>query len=124
MLKSIISVVAGYATWTVVFLGGSAGIRAAFSSAHMEDGSVSDLVTLLVYLAVSILASGLAGYVGARLSPGKIKRDIYILCALLLATGIPVQLSAWNLLLPWYNIACPLLLAPMTIVGSKRVGSD
>lgn len=67
MAKSIISVVAGYATWTVVFLGGSEGIRAAFSSAHMEDGSVTDLVTLLVYLAVSILASGLAGYVGAPL---------------------------------------------------------
>ncbi len=124
MVKSIIAVVAGYATWTVVFLAGSAGIRAAFSSTHMEDGSVSDLVTLVVYLVVSILASGLAGYVGARLSPGNIKRDIYILCALLLATGIPVQLSAWSLLPPWYNIAFLILLAPMTIIGSKRVAAD
>jgi len=77
MIMSILSVVAGYAIWTILFLGGSAGIRSAMSSSHDAAGYSSDV-------------SVTAGLVTAKVSKVKIKRDTLILAGALLATGIPV----------------------------------
>jgi len=115
---SIIAVLAGYVTWTVVFLGGSAAIRSVMASTHDEAGYSSDTSTLVVYLVLSIIASAMAGYVGAKISKVNIKRDTLILAGALLATGIPVRLASWNLLPIWYNMAFLLLLVPVTWWGS------
>lgn len=120
---SILAVVAGYVTWTIVFLGGSAGIRSVMSSTHDAAGYSSDTSTLVVYLVLSVIASAAAGYVGAKISKVKIKRDTLILAGALLATGIPVQLSAWDLLPVWYNVAFLVLLVPVTWWGSTLVAS-
>ena len=42
-----------------------------------------------------------------------------VLAALLLATGIPVQLSVWNDLPVWYNLAFLILLVPETVFGAS-----
>jgi hypothetical protein len=123
MIMSIVAVVAGYITWTVIFLGGSAGVRAAMASTHDVAGYSRDVSTLLVYLVLSMIASAAAGFVAAKISKVKVRRDTMILAAALLATGIPVQLSAWDLLPIWYNVAFLLLLAPLTIWGSTFVAS-
>ena len=121
MANTLLSVVAGYITWTVVFLGGSAGIRAAFASAHTPDGGTTSAGVLLAYLALSGLASVLAGFVAARLSKGHVLRHLLILAGLLLATGIPVQISVWNTLPVWYHLAFLGALAPLTWVGGRLV---
>ena len=72
---SILSVVAGYAIWTILFLGGSAGIRSAMSSSHDAAGYSSDVSVLLTYLVLSIIVSVAAGLVTAKVSKVKIKRD-------------------------------------------------
>jgi len=120
---SIVAVVAGYITWTVVFLGGSAGVRAAMASTHDAAGYSTDVSTLLVYLVLSVIASAGAGFVTAKVSKVKVRRDTIFLAVALLATGIPVQLSSWDLLPVWYNVAFLLLLAPVTIWGSTFVAS-
>ena len=123
MIMSIVAIVAGYATWTIIFLGGSAGVRSAMASTHDAAGYSSDMSTLMVYLVLSMIASAVAGYVTAKISKVKVRRDTLILAGALLATGIPVQLSAWDLLPVWYNLAFLLLLAPLTIWGSTFVAS-
>jgi hypothetical protein len=123
MIMSIVAVVAGYITWTVVFLGGSAGLRSAMASTHDAAGYSSDVSTLLVYLVLSMIASAAAGFVTAKISKVKVRRDTMILAIALLATGIPVQLSAWDLIPVWYNVAFLLLLAPVTILGSTFFAS-
>ncbi|NQV73943.1 hypothetical protein HQ496_12535 [bacterium] len=123
MIMSIVAVVAGYITWTVVFLGGSAGVRAAMASTHDAAGYSTDVSTLLVYLVLSVIASAGAGFVTAKVSKVKVRRDTIFLAVALLATGIPVQLSSWDLLPVWYNVAFLLLLAPVTIWGSTFVAS-
>ena len=50
-------------------------------------------------------------------------RYIWILAGCLLATGIPVQLSAWNDLPVWYNLVFLTLLVPVTIAGGLSVKS-
>ena len=53
MIMSILSILAGYATWTVLFLGGGAGIRNVMASSHDAAGYTSDVSVLMVYLALS-----------------------------------------------------------------------
>ena len=118
---SIIAVIAGYATWTIIFLGGSAAVRSAMASTHDAAGYSSDTSTLVVYLVLSMIASAAAGFATAKISKVKIRRDTLVLAVALLATGIPVQLAAWNLLPVWYNLAFLLLLVPLTIWGSTFV---
>ena len=123
MIMSIISIVAGYAVWTVLFLGGSAGIKTVMSSSHDAAGYSSDVAVLLTYLVLSMVASIAAGFVTAKVSKVKVKRDSLILAGALLATGIPVQISNWSLLPVWYNLAFLAMLVPLTIWGSTLVPS-
>lgn len=120
MGRSILAVVGGYVTWTVVFLGGSAGLRAAFADAHDAAGGTDSAGLLLVYLLLSIAASLAAGFVAARLAPRRTTgRDVLILAVLLLATGIPVQIIAWETLPVWYHLAFLIALVPVTLAGGR-----
>jgi len=59
MGRGIGGVVAGYALWTVLFLGGGAAVRASFPGVHDADGFTTSTGILLVYLAISFAASSL-----------------------------------------------------------------
>jgi len=121
MANALLSVVGGYIAWTLVFLGGSAGIRAAFASAHTPDGGTSSAGILLLYLVLSCVASVLAGFVAARLSKSHVMRNVLIVAGLLLATGIPVQISVWETLPVWYHLAFLGALVPLTWIGGRMV---
>lgn len=123
MIKSILSVVAGYALWTAVFLGGSAGVRAVMAGVHDEAGMTSDITALSAYLILSVVASLAAGFVTAKIADPPRTRWVLITAIALLATGIPVQLSAWDQLPVRYNLAFLLLLLPMTVFGGRMAGS-
>ncbi|MFK7820790.1 MAG: hypothetical protein AB8G99_18875 [Planctomycetaceae bacterium] len=124
MAKSILSVVAGYITWTVAFLGGAEVIRRLRTGVYDAEGFTSDVPALVLFLAISVLASVMAGYVAGLLADGKHLKHGVILAVCLLATGIPVQLSAWDKLPVWYNLAFLILLAPMTLLGIRLSGPD
>lgn len=117
MFKNILSVVAGYVVWTVIFLGGAAAVRALRPDVHV-NGFTSDIPTLVIYLIVSIAASLAAGFVTAKIAGGSKMLFAAILAVCLLATGIPVQLSAWNDLPVWYNLTFLILLVPVTMLGA------
>ncbi len=119
MLKSIVSVVSGYLAWTVLFLGGGAVLRAAFAAAHAADGRVDATGVLLLYLALSVLASAVAGAVTARLAPRRAMAHVGVLAALLLATGLPVQVSVWETLPVWYHVLFLAALVPVTWLGGR-----
>lgn len=124
MVRSIGSVVAGYLAWTVVFLGASAGIRAIFADVHDAEGLTADMSALVLYLIVSIIASLAAGFVCARIAVRRMARHAFVLGILLLATGIPVQLSVWDKLPPWYNYAFLAMLIPATLAGVRLAGPE
>lgn len=121
MVKQGMGIVAGYLTWTVIFLGGSAVLRAALAGVHDAEGFTTDLTALLLYLLLSFAASFLAGFATARLV-GR-GRPVLILAVLLLATGIPVQLSAWDRIPVWYNLIFLAMLVPLTLMGGRRAGT-
>ena len=124
MGKTILSVVVGYITWTIIFIGGAQGVMRLRTGVYDEAGYTSDVPALCLFLALSVLASVLAGYVSGLLADGKHLKHGIILAICLLATGIPVQLSGWDHLPVWYNLAFLVLLAPMTLLGIRLSGPD
>lgn len=118
-MRNIFSVLAGYAVWTAVFLGGSAVVRAALSSVHDDAGYTDNVTALLVYLALSVIASLLAGFVTARIAMPPKAKWVFFTSLALLATGVPVQLSVWELLPVWYNLVFLALLVPATLMGGR-----
>lgn len=119
MWTSFGSVVAGYLVWTVVFLGGGAGVRAAFAEVHRPDGGTDHLGLLLGYLALSVLASLAAGATTARIARDRPDRWVLVLAVLLLATGILAQVGSWSLLPIWYHLAFLVSLVPATLLGGR-----
>jgi hypothetical protein len=122
--KSILSIIAGYVTWTFIFMGGAAIIRQLRTGVYDAEGYTSDVPALLLFLGMSVVASVMAGYVSGWLAEGKHLKHGIVLSICLLATGIPVQLSAWDKLPVWYNLAFLILLAPMTLIGIRFSGPD
>ena len=124
MMRSTLGVIAGYAAWTVIFLGSSSGIRSVMASVHDEAGFTSDVAALSWYLAMSVVASLLAGFTTARIADAPKMRWVLVTAIALLATGIPVQLSAWDSTPVWYNLAFLALLVPATLMGGRKGAAD
>ncbi len=123
MIRNIGAVVAGYASWTVVFLGSAALLRSMMSSVHDDAGVTTDTMALGFYLVASVAASLLAGLAAARIAGAPKTRWVWITAIVLLATGVPVQLLTWDQTPLWFNIAFLVLLVPVTILGGRLGGS-
>lgn len=118
-MKKVFGVIAGYAAWTVIFLGGGAALRSAFGVSEIDAFVANPSIPLLVLLLLlSFAASFAAGAVTARIAG--IGAPVLVLGGLLLATGIPVQIGSWDLLPVWYHLVFLVMLVPMTVVGGRR----
>ena len=121
MVRAVLGVIAGYAVWTVIWLGVGLTVFAASAKAAGEGQAVSDAGVLAGYLVLSVacsLAAGLvAGLVGGRKGWGA----AIVTAVLLLLTGIGVQAGAWELMPVWYHLSFLVLLVPVTLVGAKLV---
>lgn len=120
MQRNLLALVAGFVTWTVVFLGGNQITLALFSARVAEDGTTSDPVVLLPTLLLSCLASLAAGWITAKLAVlGQGVRLGWIQGGLLLVVGIFVQASVWSSMPVWYHLLFLALLVPITVAGAK-----
>ena len=119
MARNILSVLAGFVVWTVLWLASNAAIAAAVPSAFGEDGSTDNAAILVLFLVLSVVFSIVAGYLCARLARTKPMRLAWSLGVLLLAVGIFVQLQFWDLMPLWYHLIFLALLVPGTLLGAK-----
>ena len=119
MVRNVLSVVGGYVFWTFIFLGGAAVVRAIMPDVFDEAGFSSDVAALVSILVFSVIASVAAGFACAKIATSRKMTCGWILALCLLGTGIPVQLSAWDDLPVWYNLAFLILLVPATIMGVR-----
>jgi hypothetical protein len=123
MLRNITSIIVGYIIWTAIFLGGAAAVRAINPGVHDEVGMTRDTPTLAIYLAISVVASVVAGYCVARIAEKSKMRCVFLLVVSLLATGVPVQPNAWGKLPVWYNVIFLALLIPLPLAGGMMAMS-
>lgn len=82
-----------------------------------EAGMTGDITALVAILVLSVVASFVGGFGCSKIAQSNKMICGWILAVCLLATGIPVQLSAWDQLPVWYNLVFLVLLVPVTMLG-------
>ena len=120
MLTDILAIVAGFALWSVLWLGGNRLVTGLFPGAVKEDGSIDHAGALAALLVFAALVSLAAGYVVPLVSAGA--NLPLILGGLLLFVGILVQRQYWNLMPLWYHIFFLALLIPAVVYGAGLAG--
>ncbi|MBK7404291.1 MAG: hypothetical protein IPJ41_06560 [Phycisphaerales bacterium] len=119
MLRATLAVITGYALWTILWLGGGAGIFVAFPAAFPEGGPYVEPRPLLAFLALSLLCSLAAGAVCRAIA--RAHRPVTITAVLLFLTGIGVQAAAWSSYPLWFQLAFLIPLVPVTLLGARLV---
>jgi hypothetical protein len=123
-MRQIVAVIAGFILWSVLWLSLNQLLLVLGVMPPAVTEPVTTATPLLVLLAGSVLISLVSGYVTARITGVPWALAALALGALLLATGIFVQLKLWYLIPLWYHLAFLLLLIPMTLLGARvRAGS-
>lgn len=119
MKSTIISVIAGYAVWTVLWLGGNALMFSAAGQRAAVGEAVTDAATLLPILLWSVVCSLAAGFAVGQLDKSRARRSAIITGSLLLLTGIGVQASVWAMMPVWYHLAFLVLIVPVVVTGCR-----
>lgn len=123
MVRSILSVLAGFVVWSVIWLVAGQGVRAAMPDAFAEDGSTSDVGVSMLMLVASVICSLAAGFVATLVARSRVLMHGFVLGIILLAVGIVVQIQYWTAVPLWYHLAFLVLLIPVTVGGAALRGA-
>jgi hypothetical protein len=130
MLRTTLSVVAGFFTWIVVWIGIEKMLSAIFPVAYgapqlafqvaIKNGGAftADTTLLLSHIVIVTIVAALSGFVAALVAKGN-QRAPLVLSFVLLAIGVLKALMSWSLVPLWYHIAFTALLVPMTLIGGR-----
>ena len=119
MLRAILGAIVGYAVWTALWLGTNQVAFAAEAEAAQAGEAITEVGPLSAILALSVVCSLFAGFVAAKIGRARARNAAWICGVLLLATGIGVQMSSWDLMPVWYHVAFLALLLPVTLFGAR-----
>lgn len=117
MLRAVIAVIAGYAAWTLIWVGSHSTIFAEAGKIAARGELNTNSRTLLGMIALSIVCSLAAGLACGLITPAR-RGPALTLGLLLLATGLGVQLTAWKLFPVWYHLTFLALVVPVTLLGA------
>ncbi len=120
--RTLAAAVAGYVAWTILWLGGSAGIGAIWPAEYEAFGSGEPLTAflpLLVTILLSLACSLVGGFAAASIVPHNRRPAVIVLAVLLVATGIGVQASVWSLMPVWFHLVFLVMLAPACVLGAS-----
>ncbi|MFV0389637.1 MAG: hypothetical protein ACK5NT_12875 [Pyrinomonadaceae bacterium] len=119
MVRIIIGIVVGFVLWSVLWVGSSELLKA-FSQEYAErltsmQFSTADLIFALIR---SFFCTIIAGWI-AVLAAREYSKTTLGLGVLLLAVGVLVQATNWNVFPVWYHLVFLLALVPLTLFGGK-----
>ncbi|MBC7901599.1 MAG: hypothetical protein H7070_16275 [Saprospiraceae bacterium] len=130
MGRIILGAIAGFITWSIVWVGSEKVLSAiwpewygahqiAFEAAVSSGGQfTADTTILLMNIVRSSIISVMSGFLAALIA-GENKRSPLILGFLLVAFGLLIVAMSWSYIPVWYHVVFTALLIPMTIVGGK-----
>ena len=119
MMRPILSVLAGFALWSVVSLGSNAVVAMIAPDAFNEDGTTDSAILLLLFLVISVVCSLGSGFLTAALARARSAVAAWSLGGLLLAVGLFVQVLNWDAQPLWFHIPFLALLVPGVLAGAK-----
>jgi len=118
LVRSIVSVVVGFALWSALWFASQQGMLRAFPAVFGEGGETASVPILLLLLAISLIISLVTGYVVGLIGAERLIRVAIILGLILLAVGTYVQIQFWQYHPAWYHLAFLALLLPGVVVGA------
>ena len=121
MIRAIVGVIAGYAAWTVLWLGGNALFFGEASRVIGDGEAVTSAATLTGVIVLSVVCSIVAGLTAAKIAGSKAAGAVIVMALLLLVTGIGVQTGVWKLMPVWYHLVFLALIVPVTIAAGRFV---
>lgn len=119
MLRAALGVIAGYATWSIIWIAANALL---FKEAAEVVGRGEPYMRTSPYigvLVVSLVCSLAGGAVCAVIAGKKATPAAVVTGVLLLLTGIGVQAGVWTLMPVWYHLSFLALLIPVTLAGAR-----
>jgi len=117
MGRAVLSVLAGFATWTVLWLTQNAILGSVFSEHFDEAGFTTASHVLAIVLILSVVDSIVAGWVTGVVAKEKEVARTVALGIVQLAVGLGVQTSVWEQMPLWYHLSFLALLLPGNVVG-------
>ena len=117
-MKHALSVLAGFALWTVLFLTGNQVLFRTFRDRFDENMVTTDATVLAITLGLTVLYSIAAGRVTARLAPSAPVQHGAVLGVIQTLIGIAVQSAYWSAIPLWYHLGFLGLLFPATLAGA------
>ena len=119
MLRIFLGIIVGFVVWSILWVGIDAVLRAVWSGYDESVKAMTFSTTMLIVpLVLSVFCSIISGFVAALIARENSISPL-ILGILLLIVGIFVQISVWDKIPLWYNLAFWILLIPMTILGGR-----
>ena len=119
MTRAILGVIAGYATWTVLWLGGNNLLFAEATRVVGEGQAYTAAGPLFGVIALSVVCSIVAGVVTAKIAQAKAGGAVIVMALLLLLTGIGVQVGVWALMPVWYHLMFLALIVPVVLFSGR-----
>lgn len=119
MAHTVLAVLAGYAAWTVVWLGGNAMLFAPMSAVVASGERFDALGPLLGVLLLSVVCSVAAGFTAASIARERASVAVLVTATLLLVTGLGVQIGMWHLMPVWYHLAFLGLIVPVCMAAGR-----
>lgn len=120
MKRNVLSIAAGFAVWSFLWLLGCAVLGAVFAESTGADGSVQGVFVPGVWLAYSVLVSCTAGAVTVVLARGRIA-TVWALGVVQVCIGTAVEVSLWDTAPAWYHLAFIAALLPAHLVGARWI---
>jgi hypothetical protein len=114
MMRAILGVLAGYAAWTVLWLGGNTVLFAEAARVMAEGQIFTAVGPLLSVIGLSVVCSCVAGVTAAKIAGPRATIPLLVTGALLLLTGVGVQAGVWSLLPVWYHLLFLALIVPVS----------
>ncbi|MDQ3714128.1 MAG: hypothetical protein M3388_18185 [Acidobacteriota bacterium] len=119
MLKIILGVIVGFVVWSILWVSVDAILRMVWTDYDESVKAMTFSSTMLIVpLILSAIVSIISGFIAALIAKENSKSPL-ILGILLLIVGIFVQISVWDKIPLWYNLAFWILLIPMTVLGGR-----
>ncbi len=130
MVRIVLSVIAGFFAWSIVWVGSEKILSAiwpawygahqlAFEAAIANGGQfTADTTILLMNIVRGSIVSVMSGFLAALIA-GENKRSPLILGVLLVAFDLLIVVLSWRYVPIWYGVIFTALLIPMTMIGGK-----
>ncbi|MGA9997559.1 MAG: hypothetical protein WBP93_19240 [Pyrinomonadaceae bacterium] len=119
MMRSILSIIAGFILICVLAFGADAVVRAVMPGLSISTGRVDSVPVLLFVIAYVFVFAVFGCYITARLAPHSPMKHALILGLLGLVFNIVGAIMMWHTAPAWFHIVSLILVMPAAWLGGR-----